>query len=82
MISNQLPPGVTRSSDIGPHVTLNSAQALCLWFDDLRCAIVWKHLPSRVRPLEPGKRLRDLRPGDEVMAFGELETITKVEICR
>jgi hypothetical protein len=44
--------------------------------------IVWKNGPKNVRSVDGHKRLRDIRPGDKVLCFDKLETVSAVEIYR
>ena len=80
-MNDPLPPGVTRSSDILGHVTLDNCEAIMLWFGALRCRVVWKGRNRNVRPLTK-HRIRDLRPGDHVSVGGREEQVTAVEVYR
>lgn len=67
-----------------PGQTLETAHALHFQFappQPWRSVIVWRDRPKLVRPVEH-KRLRDLRPGDEVIFQGQRETIYAVEVYR
>lgn len=79
--------GITRDRYASPTVTIETCHAIRFYFQpgpdgSERVAIVWRDSPSRVRPVESGKRLRDLRPGDRVLFNGNEETLIAVEIYR
>lgn len=87
MFDSPLPDGVTRNEHCICDVTLETCHAMCFYFrypdgrDSL--IIVWKDLENpNIRPVSSGKRLRDLRPGDEVVVVGKSATLTGVEIYR
>ncbi len=82
-----LPDGVTRSPEIGRHVTLENCHALQFRLQSRggeasRSIIVWRDRPKHVRPVDPRKRLRDMRPGDRVVFIGKEETVVAVEVYR
>lgn len=81
-----LPAGVTRNSDCTSTVTLENCHALYFEYqrEDGSCGLViaWRWPRPNIWPIEVGKRLRDLRPGDAVMAFGCPATLTRVEVYR
>jgi len=87
MLEAELPPGVTRDRYCSHVITLEDCDALQFEFthEDGRdgSAIVWKHLRQRrLRPVQKGKRLTELRPGDEVVAFGKRAKVTAVIVYR
>ena len=81
------PPGITRDRYCRSNVTIESCAALFIELEpleDLRCCFMfWRGYPfdtafqsSRI------KRLRDLRPGNQVLCDGRHRTIKRVEIYR
>ena len=85
MIEADLPNGVTRDVHCSPSVGLDDCHALQFEFanDDggEASCIVWRDGVKNIKPIED-KRLSELRPGDEVMAFGRRTTLTAVLIYR
>ncbi len=70
-----------------PHIEdqrdVEDCQALAFWLSRRHCVIVWRDGPRRLRPVDQGKRIRDLRVGDEVfLADGEPHTICSVGVYR
>lgn len=62
---------------------VEDCQALAFWLSRRHCVIVWRDGPRRLRPVDEGKRIRDLRAGDEVfLADGEPHTICSVSVYR
>ena len=86
-MNKALPTGVVRSRDMGSHVTLENCHALQFYLEPkgqatTRSIIVWRKGIKRVRPVEPRKHLRDIRPGDEVICLDKKELVVGVEIYR
>lgn len=81
---NDLPTGVTRSRHASPRITLANCDAIRFSFepDGLSGIIVWRDKPARLRPVEQGKRISELRPGDRVLVEGVEETLRVVELYR
>lgn len=82
-----LPDGVTRSKDISTNITLDNCHALL--FETApegeavsSCVIDWNDGPRYTKPMEKGKRLRDLRAGDLIEHNGKRLLITAVELYR
>ena len=80
-----LPPGVTRDRHASPKVTLETCHALKFSFrkadGNTSELIVWRDGPKNLRPAD-GKKLSDLRPGDEAEAFDKPVTIVAVAVYR
>ena len=82
-----LPDGVTRSEHAATHVTLQTCHAIQFQLEPeggatSSCLIVWRDGPKYAKPVEKGKRLRDLRAGDLIEHKGRTLKITGVEIYR
>ena len=46
---------------------IEESEAVAFWLSHHHCVIVWRDGPQRLKPTDPAKRIRDLRPGDEVL---------------
>ena len=77
-----LPRGVTRDRHCRPNVDLHNCSALQLYFESGTSVIVWNDGPRCVKPVEELKRVRDLRPGDNVICFDVCERLAEVEVYR
>gem|GEM_PF-2656839 len=80
------PNGVTRDVHCSPHVGLDNCHALQFEFKKNEngsegSCIVWRDGLKNVKPIED-KRLSELRPRDEVMAFGRRTTLVSVLVYR
>ena len=73
---------MTHSTPADRDISLEDCEAVCVWFSPLNCAIVWRDRPKHVRPVERGKRIRDLQPGDRVTFKGQPRVVRKVEVYR
>ena len=86
MMSKELPDGVTRNQHCLPNVDLDTCHAMCFGFRQQDGSsselIVWRDGNANIKPAEHKRRLRDLRPGDEVFVFGKPATLTVVEVYR
>ena len=64
-----------------PDVTPDNCDAILFNLAGGSQVIVWRGSPSGIRPAE-GQRIRDIRPGDTVEAFGAKRVVEKVELYR
>ena len=80
------PPGITRDRYCSPNVTLETAWAIFVELEplaELRCAFMfWKGDPRPAELTIDKPRIRDLRPGDEIVMDGWRRLVVKVEIFR
>ena len=75
MMSHSTPPEIERD--------LETAEALAFWFSALHCVIVWRDGPHHLQPVNRAtRRLRDIRPGDEVTWRGQPRTVKSVAVFR
>ena len=78
---------ITRDRYCRPNVTLANCSAILLRLEPPRNAsvctlIVWHDKLKWTRPLDPQKRIRDLRPGDEILFHGKRKRVMALEIYR
>ena len=77
---------VKRERYCRPDVTLETCSAVQFQLTPgapWRSIIIWRDPPQNTfRPVDRTKRLRDLRPGDEVIVKGKRETIYEMYIYR
>ncbi len=59
-----------------------AAEALAFWLSALHCVIVWRDGPKRLRPAQPGMRIRDVRAGDDVYWGDQRRTVRSVAVYR
>lgn len=64
-----------------PSPTWDTCHAVNVWFTPLMHVIVWRDSPSQLRLIHH-KRMRDVRPGDDVEWQGERRKVLKVEVYR
>ena len=80
------PPGITRDRYCSPSVTIETCYALFIVLEpleDLRTTFMFWRNTQPTPPFKGAKpRLRDLRPGDQVVVEGWRRKIAKVEIYR
>ena len=78
---------VTRDRYCRPNVTLDNCSAILLRLEPTRdvssCTlIVWRDKLNWTRPVDPKKRIRDLRPNDEILFHGIRRRVKSLEIYR
>ena len=83
---SDLPDGVTRHADCVSNITLRTCHAVMFRYrlhEEGRAGeiIAWREPKPNIWSAT-GKRLRDLRPGDEVLVFGYTATLTEVIVYR
>ena len=83
VVTDELP----RYPNANPHLTADNCQALLLTFEPRGEAtggsqVVWRNRKPGVELdlADAADRLRDLRPGDEILVDGRRQTIAKIEL--
>lgn len=80
--SNSTPAEIELEIDPKIDPAIESAEALAFWFSPLHCVIVWRDGPKYLRPADRSKRIRDIRPGDEVFWRDQPRTVRSVAVYR
>ena len=78
---------IARNRFCRPNVTLDNCAAVLLRLEPMSNAaactlIVWRDKLNWTRPVDPKKRIRDLRAGDEILFHGRRKRVRALEIYR
>ena len=73
---------MTHTTPADRDIALADCEAVTVWFSPLSCCIVWRDGPKHLRPVERGKRIRELQPGDRVTFKGVPKVVRRVEVYR
>ena len=73
---------MSHSTPADTTTSLDNCEAVIVGLGPLSYVVVWRHRPKHLRPVERGKRIRDLRPGDRVVYQDKQRTVHSIEVYR